>query len=97
MLPEQVQTLKNLVGVYVRNMPGELAEVRLAEIENRGWDQVHFAWAGADQPGVGHYYRVQGPTFLLELCNVQPDSAGNPANHIHSLWRSLTGDFGQRP
>ena len=42
---------------------------------------------------MGHYYRVQGPTFVLELVNIQSDPAGNPANHIHSVWRSLEGDF----
>ena len=46
-----------------------------------------------DKPGVGHYYRLQGPTFLVEFVNVQADSAGNPANHIHSVWRDMTGDF----
>jgi hypothetical protein len=56
-------------------------------------DHVYFAWAGATKPGVGHYYRVQGPTFVLELVNIQSDPAGNPANHIHSVWRSLQGDF----
>ncbi len=62
--------------------------------QRSGWDKVHFSWAGADKPGVGHYYRVQGPTFLIEFVNVQPDAAGNPANHIHSVWRDLRGDFG---
>ena len=55
---------------------------------------MHFAWAGATKPGVGHYYRVQGPTFLIEFVNVQPDAAGNIANHIHCVWRDMRGDFG---
>ena len=46
------------------------------------------------KPGEGHYYRIQGPSFVLELVNIQADPAGNPANHIHSVWRSLEGDFG---
>ena len=41
-----------------------------------------------------HSYRVQGPTFVIELINEQKDSAGNPANHIHSSWRNVKGDFG---
>ena len=41
-----------------------------------------------------HTYRVQGPTFVIEFLNVQADSANNPANHIHSAWRSLKNDFG---
>ena len=59
----------------------------------KGSGKVHFAWAGADKPGIGHYYRIQGPTFLIEFVNTQPDSAGNPANHIHSVWRDMRGDF----
>ncbi len=94
MTPQQREVLQQLIAVYARNMPDQVAQARLAEIEKAGLDRVHFAWAGADRPGVGHYYRIQGPTFLIELCNTQPDAAGNPANHIHSVWRDLRGDFG---
>ncbi|MEO1972064.1 MAG: DUF3500 domain-containing protein, partial [Pirellulaceae bacterium] len=45
------------------------------------------------KPGIGHYYRIQGPTFLIEFVNTQPDAAGNPANHIHCVWRDMKGDF----
>ena len=58
-----------------------------------GVDTIHFAWAGANKPGIGHYYRVQGPTFLIEFINVQPDAEGNVANHIHAVWRDMAGDF----
>jgi hypothetical protein len=75
-------------------MPQEVGAAWLSEIKKAGTEKVHFAWAGADKPGVGHYYRLQGPTFLVEFINVQADSANNPANHIHSVWRSMTGDFG---
>lgn len=90
----QQKTLKALVESYAMNMPESVAAQRLAEITAAGWDKVHFSWQGAEQPGIGHYYRVQGPTFLIEFVNVQPDAAGNPANHIHSVWRDLRGDFG---
>ncbi len=91
---EQVTLLKSLLAAYNDNMPGEIAEKEMAEIREQGIEHVHFAWAGAQQPGVGHYYRVQGPSFLLEFANTQPDGDGNPANHIHALWRSAQGDFG---
>lgn len=90
---EQKATLKKLIEVYANNMPRRTAEQELAKIDEAGFDKVHFAWAGALKPGVGHYYRVQGPTFLIEFVNVQPDAAGNPANHIHSVWRNMHGDF----
>ena len=40
--------------------------------------------------GGPNYYRVQGPTFLIEYDNVQ-----NNANHIHAVWRDFNGDFGR--
>ena len=91
---DQQQILRKLVGEYLANMPASIAERRVEEFEKSDAAQVHFCWAGADTAGVGHYYRVQGPTFLIEFVNVQPDAAGNPANHIHSVWRDLRGDFG---
>lgn len=91
---EQKETLSKLIDAYAKNWPAAIAAERLAAIEKDGLDKVKFCWAGATKPGVGHYYRVQGPTFLIEFVNIQPDAAGNPANHIHSVWRDMRGDFG---
>ena len=89
----QQQVLRRLVEAYLENMPDEVRKARIDRIRQAGPENVHFAWAGATQPGIGHYYRVQGPTFLIEFVNTQPDSAGNPANHIHCVWRDMQGDF----
>lgn len=86
----QRQVLHRLIDEYVRRVRPELADVDLAKIEKAGFGKVHFAWAGSDTPGQGHYYRVQGPTFLLEYDNTQ-----NNANHVHSVWRDFRGDFGE--
>ena len=75
-------------------MPAEVATERLSAIEQAGFEKVYFAWMGAEKPGIGHYYKIQGPTFLIEFVNTQADAAGNPANHIHCLWRDMRGDFG---
>ena len=90
---QQRSILQSLIEEYANNLPVDLAKARMDAIERQGLGQVHFAWAGADKPGVGHYYRVQGPTFLIEFVNTQPDAEGNPANHIHSVWRDPAGDF----
>jgi hypothetical protein len=90
---EQRALLTNLIEAYAENMPQGVMEERMRAIDRNGLNAIHFAWAGALEPGVGHYYRVQGPTFLIEFVNVQPDAAGNVANHIHSVWRDLSGDF----
>ncbi|HEX6987252.1 MAG TPA: DUF3500 domain-containing protein [Planctomycetaceae bacterium] len=93
MSDDQRQLLEKLIGVYASAMPEAVASERLAAIQKAGLENVTFAWFGAEKPGVGHGYRVQGPTFLIEFVNTQPDAEGNPANHIHCVWRDLRGDF----
>lgn len=90
---DQQKTLQGLIDSYAENLPEPVAQDRWAAIRAGGLDGIHFAWAGAKNPGIGHYYRIQGTTFLIEFVNTQPDSAGNPANHIHSIWRDMRGDF----
>jgi hypothetical protein len=94
MTAAQAGTLRELIQVYADNMPKDVAQARMKAIDEAGWEGVYFAWAGADKPGVGHQYYIQGPTFLIELNNTQTDSIGNRANHIHSVWRDMRGDFG---
>ena len=86
---EQRSLLQQLVREYVERHRPELAASDLARIQAAGWDTVHFAWAGGLEKGQGHYYRVQGPTFVMEYDNTQ-----NNANHIHSVWRDFANDFG---
>lgn len=93
MTPEQRQVLKALIAEYAHTLPADVAAARLEAIEQAGFDGITFCWAGSDQPEVGHDYRIQGATFLIEFNNTQPDSAGNLANHVHSTWHSLKGNF----
>ena len=85
--------LKRLIRAYTDAVPEELAKKRRGLINKAGWENVHFAWSGATKPGIGHYYRIRGESFLIEFVNRQADAAGNPANHIHCVWRDITGDF----
>lgn len=94
MTSDQRHKLWALIHSYVDAMPSTIADKRMAEIAKAGIEKIHFSWAGPEKTGVGHYYRVQGPTFLIEFCNTQPDAAGNPASHPHALWRDMRGDFG---
>jgi len=90
---KQVKLLQKLIKTYAASMRNDVSDARMKAIDEAGIGAVHFAWAGATEPGVGHYYRIQGPTFLIEFVNTQPDAAGNPANHIHCVWRDTAGDF----
>jgi hypothetical protein len=87
---EQKQMLMELIRAYVGRNRSELAKEDLRKIQEAGLDKVYFAWAGGTEKGEGHYYRVQGPTFLLEYDNTQ-----NNANHIHAVWRDFESDFGE--
>lgn len=81
--------LRAVLMEYVGNMDPSIAERQLAKLEAAGMGRLHFAWAGSVEPGEGHYYRIHGPTVLIEYDNTQ-----NDANHVHSVWRDLTDDFG---
>jgi hypothetical protein len=65
-----------------------LSERREGQIRAAG-KNIYFAWSGGTDQGEPHYYRVQTPLFLIEL-----DDTQDYANHIHSVWRDLSGDFG---
>jgi hypothetical protein len=90
MTAAQRDLLMKLLDVYTGKMAADLAEDRLARVRKAGVDKVAFAWAGDTERGRKHYYRVQGPTFLIEYDNTQ-----NDGNHIHSVWRDFNGDFGR--
>jgi hypothetical protein len=86
---QQAETLMKLLTVYAANMPAEVTARRLAQIKSAGFGNIYFAWAGAPEQGRPHYYRIQGPSFLIEYDNTQ-----SRANHIHTVWRDFNGDFG---
>jgi hypothetical protein len=85
----QLDELSALVGAFARRLPDEVAGVQMHDLERAGFDNLTFAWAGSISPGQRHYFRVQGPTLLIEHDNTQ----GN-GNHIHSAWRNPADDFG---
>jgi len=90
MTPKQRELLTQLIDVYTSQMTADIAAERQAEIKKGGLDKIAFAWAGPVEPGQKHYYRVQGPTFVIEFDNTQ-----NDGNHIHSVWRDFESDFGR--
>ncbi|HEV2259415.1 MAG TPA: DUF3500 domain-containing protein [Streptosporangiaceae bacterium] len=85
----QLDDLAALVGSFARRLPDEVAGAQLHGLERAGLDNLWFAWAGGTSPGERHYFRVQGPTLLIEHDNTQANG-----NHIHSAWRNPADDFG---
>jgi len=85
----QFDALMALMEEYARNVPDELAEQRMAQI-NKAARNIYFAWSGGINSSDPRYYRVQTPSFLIEFDDTQDN-----ANHIHSVWRDFNGDFGE--
>ena len=89
----QREMLEALASLYVERLPEELAATQreaLIAAHGDGSQDLHFAWAGGVEKGEPHYYRLQGPRFLVEY-----DCTQNDANHIHAVWRDPEGDFGE--
>ncbi|MGQ0511754.1 MAG: DUF3500 domain-containing protein [Betaproteobacteria bacterium] len=86
---QRAQLLK-LVETYAMSFEPALAQARLARVREGGVETIHFGWAGAIERGKRHYYRIQGPLFLIEY-----DASQNDGNHIHTVWRDFNGDFGR--
>ena len=88
MTAAQRAIFQSLLDEYCQNMTDQIDQTREDQIKKAG-DNLYFAWAGGEEPGQGHYYRIQSPSFLVEFDDTQDN-----ANHIHSVWRDFDGDFG---
>lgn len=86
---QRTQLLK-LVEVYAASFEPGLAQARLARVREDGVASIRFGWAGSTERGRQHYYRIQGPRFLIEY-----DASQNDGNHVHTVWRDFSGDFGR--
>ena len=90
-LPSAAQRrVLELIRTYLGNHPPAIAREALARVRRAGIASTRFGWAGSTRPGVPQYYRIQGPTFLLEF-----DNSRNGGTHIHSVWRDFERDFGR--
>ena len=91
MSPPEQENLLQLISLYVHRYTKLFAERMLKDIQTAGLGNLMFSWIGSQEPGLGrpHYYRIQGPTLIIEYDNTQ-----NNANHIHTVVRDLIHDFG---
>lgn len=86
---QRAQLLK-LVEAWTAAFEPGLAAARIARVREGGVENIRFGWAGSTERRRPHYYRVQGPKFLLEY-----DASQGGGNHVHAVWRDFTGDFGR--
>jgi hypothetical protein len=89
MSAEEKAQLRRLIELYTARLTAASAREALARLDRAGFEKVRFAWAGGIESGQPHYYRVHGPTMLIEY-----DDTQNNANHIHTVYRDLDRDFG---
>ncbi|GMV90735.1 MAG: hypothetical protein AMXMBFR82_05130 [Candidatus Hydrogenedentota bacterium] len=87
---DQQGILLSLLQVFADCQRPELAQERIQKVRDAGLESVKFGWMGGTEKGEKYYYRIQGPTFIVEYDNTQ-----NDANHIHTVWRDFEGDFGR--
>lgn len=91
---DQRKLFLSLLQVYLDNYRITLANQQMDKLRKAGLEGLRFAWAGDLTPelgeGKGWYYRIHGPTILIEYDNTQTN-----ANHIHTVVRDLTNDFGE--
>ena len=79
-----------IVELYASSFEPGLAQARLTRAREGGDETLRFAWAGSTTRGAPHYYRIQGTRFLIEY-----DASQDGGNHVHTVWRDYTGDFGR--
>jgi hypothetical protein len=86
----QQDGVMRILQLYTTTMRDEIAQPTLTKLRETGVDKLHFAWAGSMEAGRPHYFRVHGPTALIEYDNTQ-----NGANHVHSVWIDPQSLFGR--
>jgi len=84
----QQAALLRIIDALARVAEPSLAQQRMERVQEGGLPSIRFGWAGAQQRGEPHYWRIQGAKFLIEW-----DNSGG--NHIHNVWRDFDGDWGR--
>src|SRR5438128_7585918 len=85
---DQRATLFDLIGAWVHILPKDAAASRMVALKAK-IDETYFAWYGPTTDGSAAYYRIQGPTLLIEYA---PQGG---TNHIHTIIRDPSNDYGK--
>ncbi len=88
--PKQQALLLDVVHEWVGILNDEAATAKMAEIKSN-LPKTWFAWSGDTKNGGLAYYRIQGPTVVIEYAPQQGD-----LEHIHTIYRDPTNDYGVR-
>ncbi len=83
------QSGRALAALYLASLPQEEANAALVRLDAAGADNLYLSWRGPLDVDRPVYWRLQGPTFVLEW-----DDTLNAGDHVHSVWRDYQTDFG---
>jgi hypothetical protein len=88
---KQRQMLLDLAGEWTGILHKAVATVRMDEIK-KNIAETWFAWSGPIEKGSAAYFRIQGPTVIIEYA---PQRLGGDATkHIHTIYRDPTNEYG---
>jgi hypothetical protein len=90
MTPAQQTMLLDLVREWAGIVTDAFGEPRMAEIK-ANLPQTYFAWSGPITNGSAAYFRIQGPTLVIEYAPQQ-----GSVDHIHTIYRDPTNDYGAK-
>lgn len=90
---QQKQMLLDLVAEWSGIIHDAAAAEKMTEIKANLPD-TWFAWSGPTEPGSAAYFRVQGPTVVIEYAPQR--LGGDPTQHIHTMYRDFTNDYGKK-
>jgi hypothetical protein len=83
----QQAMLWDLVREWSGIMNETFAEPRMTELRTH-LNDTYFAWSGPTTNGSAAYFRIQGPTLVIEYA---PQES---VDHIHTIYRDPTNDYG---
>jgi hypothetical protein len=88
--PNQQAMLLDLAHEWVGILNTQAATDKMVEIKEH-IANTWFAWSGATTNGGLAYFRIQGPTVVIEYAPQQGD-----LDHIHTIYRDPTNDYGAK-
>lgn len=88
----QREMLLDLASEWVGIQEERVAQAKMDEIKGN-ISETWFAWSGSTEKGRAAYFRIQGPTVIIEYA---PQGSGNPPMHIHTMYRDPTNDYGTK-
>ncbi|MBM3729128.1 MAG: DUF3500 domain-containing protein [Acidobacteria bacterium] len=95
MTAAQKKLLWELIDEYLNNQAVPIAEAHRQKILKDRFENVHFAWMGSIEANQPVYFRVHGPSILIEYDNAGRGRDQRDPNHIHSIYRDPSNDYGE--